>query len=78
MREALPPLSQYVLMASCSVKHRDTFTFFNFLVVFTPPLLTERFRAMGAAWLLLSQPNVTEHYRNPAQRDLTQSNALYV
>jgi hypothetical protein len=27
MRGAIPPLSQYVFIAWCLVKHRDTFTF---------------------------------------------------
>jgi hypothetical protein len=27
MREAIPPLTQYVLMALCLVKHRDNFTY---------------------------------------------------
>jgi hypothetical protein len=27
MRGAIPPLSQYVFMAGCLVKHRDNFTF---------------------------------------------------
>jgi len=31
MRETTPPLSQYVFMAWCLVKHRDNFTFLPLL-----------------------------------------------
>jgi hypothetical protein len=42
MREATPPLPQYVFMARCLVKHRDNFTFYP------PYVFTEwRFKERG-------------------------------
>jgi hypothetical protein len=51
MRGTIPPLTQYVYIAWCLVKHRDNFTFYLYIMSTIPPFLKQvGYEIWSAEW----------------------------